>query len=592
MGLRTAPSEAVMKRITWDVTLELEGPIASASTAIGRFGIDLSLAKTNNYAGSGERRIYLPGTQIKGLLREAWEELEFKGVTDWLGQGSPGLSGAEPNRGRLNFSDFLDLTTDPDIAHPIRYRTKIDPYRGSVEEGALLLIESPYDSGQTFFFCGSISTLLKDDESEADIERRLRAALNWIPAVGAERTVGFGTLKLATVSERRVISHSSGQVSNERTKITLQLDRPFCFGNRRVHHNVFDSEPFIPGGAIKAVIAEQAAHSGRRFQELLNHLDKVVISYLFPKTSKGRQSVWPLSLVRRGGEVFDACLLKNAPAGWSADLRFQVDWKPSEQEVPGYPTIDPDREVRVRTAIDGEKRKAKDEQLFGYRAIAPDIATEWEGYLDLTKVPKGARDAVQQQMTSLLEFGLMNLGKTKACTRKMSFSAANILSPQFGAEVAITLQTSALLVAPDKKQPNESALEFCFRLYQKAWNDISAETLTLSHFYQASDLWGEEYVHRRFQKAIPNGDGRYRPYWLTRAGSVFVFKVNPGGADRIAEWQRTHLPLPKAVKSFYQLPAKDAWKFCPCLPENGYGEIHVNLHETAGVRRLEGSDVQ
>jgi hypothetical protein len=78
----------------------------------------------------------------------------------------------------------------------------------------------------------------------------------------------------------------------------------------------------------------------------------------------------------------------------------------------------------------------------------------------------------------------------------------------------------------------------------------------------------------------------YRPYLLTDAGSVFLFRILDGGKARdcITLWLHNGIEISPAVKKFYRLtdvqPSR-LWEHCPYLPENGFGEIAVDLHKLA-----------
>jgi hypothetical protein len=46
---------------------------------------------------------------------------------------------------------------------------------------------------------------------------------------------------------------------------------------------------------------------------------------------------------------------------------------------------------------------------------------------------------------------------------------------------------------------------------------------------------------------------------------------------QIANWLETGLPLPSWVSQFADEDESQRWRFCTYIPENGYGEIAVNL---------------
>src|SRR5437870_4506189 len=93
---------------SFDVRVHLRGPVVSHSSAVGGFGVDTVMAKTRD--ADGGERYYLAGTLVKGLVGEAWQEL---GRQDWRDRYMGRISGSknEPDRGRMFFTDFLDLST-------------------------------------------------------------------------------------------------------------------------------------------------------------------------------------------------------------------------------------------------------------------------------------------------------------------------------------------------------------------------------------------------------------------------------------------------------------------------------------------------
>jgi len=201
------------------------------------------------------------------------------------------------------------------------------------------------------------------------------------------------------------------------------------------------------------------------------------------------------------------------------------------------------------------------------------------------------------ELVSLLDLGVEGLGKTKAFAAVDWRPASPPAIPPLGSTVAITLQTDSLLL-----NPSRLAQQPLLESYREAWQQISGGKLELLHFFHRTRLHGGEYIYRRFQQTrqprngvnMPaNGDGLYRPYLLTEPGSVFYFQVIGEASALLAKWQRTHLTIPRDTRQFYQLgdePTSSDWEHCPCLPENGYGEIAIDLHRTHGVSLLQEVD--
>jgi hypothetical protein len=71
---------------------------------------------------------------------------------------------------------------------------------------------------------------------------------------------------------------------------------------------------------------------------------------------------------------------------------------------------------------------------------------------------------------------------------------------------------------------------------------------------------------------------------LTEAGSLFLLQPandvsEDVGKKLIEDWLAHGLPLKGAVLDYYQIDKDESrqWQNCPFIPQNGYGEIAVNL---------------
>ena len=580
-----------MQLIRFDLTLEIQGPVITSNSGVGHAGIDMVMARTADLETDGKTRYYLPGTHLKGLLREAWQNFGIADaeVEKWLGKESASEEQDGPNepaRGRLQFGDAFDRKTNPEDPHPLHFRTKIDPERGSVDEGMLLMIEAPYKPGEPYTFQAKLQVLLRGDETAESLRQRIEAAFAWTMAVGAEKSVGFGRILRASVKASPV-SPQSVPEATDRYELALTFDRPFCFAKPKLNSNMFESFETVPGSSIRASLANMAQEEKGKYKTLLDNLHAIVCTDLFAEEAGMRSVRFPHSLVQTEKKVYrDAVLCKEPPAGIGMELRFSVDWKPSEFPPEGYDWPWPEYEVRVRTAIEGEKRKVLDEALFAYEMVVPRVA--WRGYLDLSEVAANTREQVRRQVLELLGHGLHGLGKTKAWAKVSVTAAAQPAIPS-GNVLAVTLQSAALLL-----QPNRVEAVGLHAAYAEAFQSLSS-ALELQHFFQRTSLYGGEYVYRRFQQKP--GDKLYRPYWLTEPGSVFVFKSTEAARTFLAGAMKTNLPIPEATRKFYQLTEKPEpldWQRCPCLPQNGFGEIAVNLHvsRAAAVPLLTAKDLE
>ena len=144
----------------------------------------------------------------------------------------------------------------------------------------------------------------------------------------------------------------------------------------------------------------------------------------------------------------------------------------------------------------------------------------------------------------------------------------------------VTLQTDALLGEPGGLRSGAGLAELD-AFYEAAWREISGGQLQLVRFFARQRLLGGNYLWKRFRPREA-----YSPYLLTVAGSVFVLKATGTVEDarkKVADWLEKGLPVPKSC-----VGGESAWKTCPFVPENGWGEIAVDLsdHREKDVTKL------
>jgi hypothetical protein len=182
---------------------------------------------------------------------------------------------------------------------------------------------------------------------------------------------------------------------------------------------------------------------------------------------------------------------------------------------------------------------------------------------------------VEGQLQALLNCGLGSIGKTKAKAdvvfsdiRPKFPSDSKSLNPE--GKWIITLQTAAILCNPAELDEKSGRNELR-NAYEKCWEDISSGKLKLTRYFASQSLSGGYYLIRRFQPNKP-----YNPFLLTNPGSVFVLEAKSAVSDAqelIDVWISKGLPIPDWAKSSYG----ETWKSCPYLPNDGFGEITVNL---------------
>ena len=356
---------------SFQVKLTLQGPILTHSTSPGRYGVDAVMAK------SGEHYC-LPGTLVKGLIGEAWQELgcveaSFAGLRQqWFGEKSSIQD--LPQRGTVYFEDFLDLNTKADETRT-QYRIEIDEERGSVKHGHYLVLEAPYRSGERVAFEGKLWILASNRKEIEEARTRVGTALRWIGSAGAERSVGFGRVLDAECGPLDCKEWQTGTRTSSEDAFDLEIgfDRPVCFARRRIAGNLFESEDWITGAALKGSLATLIDLDRKRWPTLLANLALVRFTHAFPSAEgKPRPVFPPESLVKIDKHPWDAVHLGTARVKNGFAPEFRVDWKDDSDVLAKFGWPDLKRELRVRTAIDGENRRAEDQQLFAYQMIVPD----------------------------------------------------------------------------------------------------------------------------------------------------------------------------------------------------------------------------
>lgn len=579
-----------MQETKWNLQITLQGPFITQSTRPEGFAIDAAMARR------ADGRCYLPGTQVKGKARQAWAELAeaapgqlSTSLTSLFGppaghaadEAAPGPLNMD--RGRLRFTDCL---LEQDGQDELRYRIEIDLDRGSVSDGMLQVIESRFAAGEQLTFSGAVFCQLLPAEDGAELRRALEAALRWTVSFGAEKSIGFGRLISValmddtTWARRYTPTVQPGLAADaEVFRLVLEFDEPFCIAKRRRDENLFESERFVPGNVIKGAFAQllglsAATTAATRDSVLAKHFSAIRVGHALPVSAGAEITpiAAPLSLGFVSDVPYDFALCPQPVLVGGCAPQFAPDWKHTQRsEVDrscGWPKLE--TEMRVRSAQSREDRRAKDQALFAYESIVP-FGNRWVSLIDLNQIQEPSqRIRIQQELKQLCQNGLPGIGKTK-CRARVEFTAAparSELSPIEGNWV-VTLQSDALLSDPRNVTANDPAGSLALE-YGRVWREILGPDWKLSHYFAQQELSGGRYLYQRFQR----GKG-YRPFLLTRAGSVFVFRSQkPEDESRVlASLIQRGLPLKQWVADYYY---GDTWDRNPYVPENGFGSISVN----------------
>ena len=600
------------RQFAWDVTLTIRGPILTTSSAPMEFGIDAPFAR--NAAGE----YYLAGTLVKGRLKEAWRELYEMGLgtwdwKTWIGPEPPGEQDWASSRGLLQFTDFLYAGKDVDVIGgktKIIYRIERDDETATVKRGQNQMMQTPFLAGGEYPFKGRIWAIASDETATA-LDDGLPQGLCWVPGIGADTSVGFGVISNVVITRSSEYLHGSGwddAAEAESWSVAITPEGPLCVGRKRIAENIFQSEAQIPGGVLKGAIADSilrlhgskekdvsrlAGETGCAMKELCEEFSKIRVLHAKPvkNGSIDRPREIPASTVKVGtpSALKDLALANCIPS--EVAPAFRIDWKSSKDAEVEFGITRVQHELRVRTQMDCEKRRAKGEHLFAYRMVVPRARTsqasideyEWLTAISFAQISDPhTKEAVQSQLADLLaDVGIPGVGKlkTRCVASRVGTSPFKLGATQKGnrepSRWVITLQTPALLCDVGALAPGMRDASAAYKNY---WEEASGRTLTLERHFARQTLTGGEFIWKRFAAQSP-----YCPFVLTDAGAVFVLqlmdRVDPGKATKKIEmWKTNGLPIAETVCKRFGL-AGDAsdWKKCPYVPENGFGEIAVDL---------------
>jgi hypothetical protein len=573
------PTEAggqVMIACYFDIKLCIQAPVISQSSGALTLGLDSAVQRDE------QDQPALPGSLVRGnilqalnaFLKTAPTALSEDRINAWFGQESLEDSGNAPQRGRLFFDAWWSDKSSKQVASQTLYRIAIDPATGASEEGAIQMIESPYQRGQGVTFSGRINTWMSDDNERQCCQKWLKKALEYIPAMGAFKGVGFGHITgfELTAGQSEPDTSIEWPQTHERMNVRLTPDRPFCVGKPAVgENNRFDSETFLPGGMIIGAIAQRMRRDGReKFPALSEYIDLISVNHALPIAEDSSQIKRPVSVplstvsVKDEGEiaVHDVALCESAGLIASKAPDFQPDWKPKQWAAANAIYAlgkTPKRGLTVRTKMQKDQNNTEEGGLFSMETIKPN-GFRWLSSIDLGQIPGDKQDAVRNELQQLLSFGLDGLGKTSARATLQLTPADPMSNVTFKDGLAvICLQTPALLFEGMPSSDMQQA-------YANSWHQLSDGNLTLVRHFSQQALWGGTYWHQRF--CPTNSD--YKPQLMTLAGSVFVLRVKDEkvAAKKLQQWLRYGLPQRSGNS--------EKWDENPWINVNGFGEIALN----------------
>jgi len=589
------------------ISLKIQAPFLCSATGPRNWGIDLSFNRNH------EGELSIPKSHIKGKLKEAWRELQKTealsiDINHWLGKSSgDDADNYAPHRGLMIFSDFICLDKqDFNQTHRIR----IEKTSGTASEGALITVEVPHLSGKTTKWSGEIAFPAADQTEGESLKKHILTGLRWITALGAEKGVGYGRLVEVTSEHFDREESRTDIISSPADTIGLAITMldPLMIGGVRIKDNYLKSEKIVTGTVIKGALAQcirrrlnlngnqeinestpGATEAG--ISNLVRHFEQLRITHAFPsRQSMVRPVKPPLSLVKARG-LHDIALCKEPELIYDKAPAFAIDWKDSSDVDFAYGWAQPKTLARTRTAIETVTRRAEEKKLYTFEYICPvDDQNKEITWLSNIYLPENLTKDEREKLLYEICFVVHNwfdyIGKRDSRIKTARVSSG--LWPLAIRRLEITFQTDALMLDPWELSGQDK--DSLFTAYQKFWKDISDNAFELKRFFAAQKLSGG-YLGRRFRI-----NGKYYPFFLTSAGSVFVLKIkDQPKAEKLGKtWQHHGLPIPDWAFKRYDRSSsgKLDWQKCPFTPENGFGEIIMNLpcHWEQAPKTHQGGD--
>ena len=583
-----------------EVSLKIQSPFLCSATGPKSWGIDLSFNR--NHKGE----LSIPKSHIKGKLKEAWSELQKTGalssvdINHWLGKGSGDDAGNyAPHRGLIIFSDFICLDKQ-DFSRT--HRIRIEKTSGTAGEGALITAEVAHLSGKRTKWSGKITFPAADQTEGERLKEHILTGLRWITALGAEKGIGYGRL-MEVACEHFDREESKAHVISPADTIGLAITMldPLMIGGVRIKDNYLTSETILTGAVIKGALAQsirrrlnlndnQAINESTPgitqagISNLARHFEKLRITHAFPsRQSLVRPVLPPLSLVKTES-LYDIALSEKPRLINDKAPVFAIDWKDSSDVDFAYGWAQPKTLARTRTAVETITRRAEEEKLYTFEYICPvdDQNKEiiWLSNIYLPdNLDKDEREKLSDEICFVVHNWFDYIGK-----RDSRIKTARVLSVPWSSAFrrfeitrdetfVLTLQTDALILDPWEINGHDK--DSLFEAYKKFWSDISDNAFDLKRFFAAQKLRGG-YLGKRFRI-----NGKYYPFFLTSAGSVFVLEATDQlKAEKIVKtWRHHGLPIPDWAFERYDRSSGGRldWRKCPFTPENGFGEIIMNL---------------
>lgn len=615
------------------VELTVRAPFISAGGADGVRGLNKLFIR------GSDGKIAVNGSHIKGKLREAIKELiekhaisESFGIIDLFGPEKknttktlPDAQGSDASnnyrkKGRLRFSDFIVISTSMQAecqANQKRLtKVRINSTTGTSKEQCLQMVENIFDSGTPVTLSGTISFFAETEEANSTAET-LVTGLKWITALGGSKGSGFGRLErvTASVSTSETVSVPALHAEQREFDIHLEFLDDLLIGGIKKASYFVESETVIPGGAIKGSLARflnrlcgtmpdwmaidmlNSAVS-TQFPLLAEHFSRIRCAHAFPVSieSGHRPVAIPFSAVtvKKDKEVYDVALLDRASLDTHSRITsFQINWKSGDETRREFGWVMPEIINKTRTAIHEKFKRAEDESLYTFQYLTPFQPREaghgeclkkikWITNIRLPELDSEKQKQLADEFFDAINQGWQYLGKRDA---RFCFSAhepephsfherfEEEALERYDGQAIVVLQTDALMFDGKTLAESERAYPDLRRSYMNFWHEVTEGSCVMKRFFARQKFAGGYQAKYDYQL-----HDHYYPYILTEAGSVFVLDIKElEKADNILKRLRlSGLPLPSDITNLIP-DDTEAWRKCPFVPENGYGEIKINM---------------
>jgi len=601
----------MMQRYTCRINLVVLGPFLTAATGPDSYGVDKSAHRDHR------NQIVIPASHFKGRLRSSLEELEsfFEPVNQFDLKEVFGAKSAEgsyePLPAALHFGDLVSINLDLDRPQD-RTRTRVTINRTSqtAKQNLLREVEDLFASGTEISFAGEVTFNALDLGAATKLAGLLRLGLQWLSTVGSEKGIGFGRLKLVQVSNpTEDVASTNPTLTGTSSSLHLRITahEPLLAGGIKSRRtNYVASRQVLPGGLIKGALAAalNEAHGVNPvtkpldatcaadfpgFDALIRNFSAIRVTHALPALVGSPRPVrLPLSAVEYNGSKGDVALSKEPTplVNGCHSPAYQGDAKNLDRYIG---LAEPAELFVTRSEINDVSQRTAEGQLFTYQFYAPCTnkkqPIEWICNVNFDTISEPAeRTAACQQFATAVQMHLHRLGKlgrsvTVVSKDGLAAPAEHSHNLIENSLVLLTLQSDTIMLDPAVVRSLPLGMDL-HEAYASYWHDLSEGSLELDDFFAHQGFEGG-YLYHRYLGAAERAHhpNRYRPYYLTLNGSLFKLRVvdKEKAIAFLTRWLAGGLPLSKWALDEYGKDNRAIWKNCPFVPENGYGEIAVNL---------------